>query len=149
MSEKNNETLKWPYELFGVECGKGWYKLLDPIFEYVEKYNNEVAKGEEEKITFLQIKEKFGGLRVYTNFVTDELRELIDKAEDESYKTCEICGSVEDVGTAYEGWLVTECHSCMKEWVIKNERPHRWRRNSDGNIYWIYPDKDDELFNKD
>ncbi len=138
---------QYPYELFGIECGKGWHDLLKPIFEYIENYNQD--KDDEHKIEIHQIKEKFGELCVYPNFYTDELRELIHKAEDEASNTCELCGSKEDVGMACEGWLTTKCHKCMKEWCMENEKPHRWRRNSDNKIYWINPDGDDELFDFD
>jgi len=30
-----------PYELFGVECGDGWKDIIKPLFEWIEKYNNE------------------------------------------------------------------------------------------------------------
>ena len=40
-------------------------------------------------IEFRQIKEKFGGLRVYVNFHIKELDELIDKAEQKSFSVCE------------------------------------------------------------
>ena len=135
---------QWPYELFGIECGQGWYELLKPIFVYIEEYNKNTK--EEEQIQIHQIKEKWGELCVYTNFYTDELHKLIEKAEAEASVTCELCGSKENVGMAYEGWLTTECHKCMKEWCIKNEKPHRWKRYSDNKIYWVLPDKDDELF---
>lgn len=54
--EENNE-LKEPYELFGVECDKGWYHIINPIFDYIEKYNKE---NPDNKIKVLQVKEKFG-----------------------------------------------------------------------------------------
>ncbi len=134
-----------PFELFGVECGKGWEKVLQPIFDYVEEYNKD--KEDDGKLIPIQIKEKFGTLRVYMNFETDELSKLIEEAECNSYKTCEMCGSTEDVGMIVEGWLTTKCHKCVKEQVTKSERPCRWKRNSDGKVYWINPnEQEDEIF---
>lgn len=46
---------KWPYELFGIECGEGWKGLYQPIIDYIDKYNED----HEEKIEIHQIKEKF------------------------------------------------------------------------------------------
>lgn len=138
------EIIPTPFELFGVECGKGWYELLKPIFNYIEEYNKD--KNEDERLVPEQIKEKWGQLNVYMNFCTDELRKLIREAEEEASKTCELCGSKEDIGTACEGWIMTECHSCMKEWCKKHERPHRWKRHSDMAMYWVHPDRDDEVF---
>lgn len=140
------EIIPTPFELFGIECGKGWHDLLLPIFSYIDEYNQD--KDEDNKLIPFQIKEKFGGLRVYMNFYTDELNKLIKEAEDEAYKTCELCGSKENVGMTCEGWLTTECHECMKKWCVEHERPHRWKSNSNNKIYWIYPNKEDELFEK-
>lgn len=144
--DKNTfDVIPWePFELFGIECGKGWHELLKPIFKYIEKYNE--GKDEEHRMEIFQIKEKFGGLCVYLNFYNDEVQKLIDIAEEEASNTCELCGSKENVGMAYEGWLTTECHNCMKKWCEEHERPHRWRKNSDGKIYWVNPNGEDELF---
>lgn len=145
LNKDDFDIIPWePFELFGLECGKGWHELLKPIFDYIEEYNKD--KTEEDRMEICQIKEKFGELRVYLNFYNEEVQKLIDAAEDEANNTCELCGSKENVGLAYEGWLTTECHDCMKKWCQKNERSHRWRKNSDGKIYWINPDTEDELF---
>ena len=48
--------MKTSYELFGVECGPGWRKLIEPIIDACEK----------EGVAIYQIKEKMGGLRFYT-----------------------------------------------------------------------------------
>lgn len=139
------DIIPWePFELFGIECGKGWHELLKPIFAYIEEYNKN--KTEEERLVPCQIKEKFAELRVYMNFYTPELEKLIEEAEKEAENTCELCGSKKDVGMACEGWLTVECHDCMKKWCKENERPHRWRRNEDKKIYWVNPDREDELF---
>lgn len=58
-----------------------------------------------------QVKEKFGGLRVYTTFATDEMDDLIREAEKESEVTCELCG---DPGVLRldGGWYMTRCDKC-------------------------------------
>ena len=127
-----------PIELFGVECGNGWKDLLTPIIDYVNEYNKD--KKEEEKIEFMQIKEKYGGLRVYTNFGTKELFDLIEKAEDESYNVCEDCGSREDVGMRESGWLTTMCLECIKKEVKERGYPQMWRRNCDEKLFRINTD---------
>ena len=143
-----NEKLPLPFELFGVECGPGWNELIAPLFDYIQKYNE--GKDEEEQIVITQIKEKFGGLRFYTNFVTDELDKMIDKAEEESYNVCETCGTRKDVGETIDGWYETICHECLKKNVESQAKHHPkgfrrvWRKNSDGKAYYIFPDKDDE-----
>ena len=106
----NKQKPQEPYELFGIECGNGWNKLITPILDYIDLYNS----GHDDKIEILQIKEKFGGLRIYTSFSTPELDQLIDDAEEQSFKTCEYCGSTENVSQTKTGWIKTLCSKCMK-----------------------------------
>ena len=112
MEEKKENVLPHPFALFGIECGKGWEKIYMPLFEYIEEYNK--GKDEEHQIRVLQVKEKYGELRFYTNFCTKELSDMIDKAEEESLHTCEICGkpceSIEK-----HGWIYTMCDECLKK----------------------------------
>lgn len=123
---ENKETC---YELFGIECGDGWREILKPIFDYVSEYNKEHA--DDSQLEFMQIKEKFGGLRVYMNFYTEELRELIEKAEMASYETCEMCGSTENVGTIINGWITTCCEDCVKKIAEKRvDRIIKWKEHS-------------------
>ena len=60
------------------------------------------------------VKEKFGGLRFYTNYVDDQIEGMIKYAEYLAYKTCEECGSTENV-TQTEGWIITLCEKCMEK----------------------------------
>ena len=137
MNDKK-EYIPHPYELFGVECHKGWYDLLTPIFDYVKEYNKD--KEEDKQIIFLQIKEKWGHLDISVNFGTRELFDLIEKAEEESYNVCEECGSRDDVGMRETGWMTTMCLDCLKKKVKERDYPQLWRRNSDNNFYWVNPD---------
>ena len=58
-------------------------------------------------ITASQVKEKFGGLRFYTNGYTDEISGMISMAESMSYRTCEVCGAP-GRSNSY-GWISTLC----------------------------------------
>ena len=124
--EENEKHIPHPFELFGVECRKGWYDLILPIIKYIEDYNKE--KEEKERIRILQIKEKFGGLCFYTNFVTPELSKMIEKAENESYHTCEECGSKTNVGMRLSGWMTTMCLDCLKKEVKEKGYPQLWEQ---------------------
>lgn len=75
MQKSENKNPPTPFELFHVECGKGWDKLIKPLFDYIESYNQN--KNDEDKIQVLQVKEKFGGLRFYVNIEPQELTEMI------------------------------------------------------------------------
>jgi hypothetical protein len=58
-------------------------------------------------ITASQVKEKFGGLRFYTNGYTDVINGMIRMAESMSYRTCEVCGS--PGRSNHYGWISTLC----------------------------------------
>jgi ribosomal protein L37AE/L43A len=111
---------KWPYELFGIECGKGWEHLYQPLIDYVEKYN--IGKEGNDRMEIHQIKEKFGGLRFYTNFYTDELRDMIRKAEVESFHTCEVCGKHIDEPINENYWIYAECKDCHEKWKADRQK---------------------------
>ncbi len=93
---------------FGCECGNGWYNILDELFDALSKYDD---------IILAQVKEKFGGLRVYLDGVpkdaVGEVYKLIDNAEVKSYTVCEACGKN---GTLYDdGWMITLCSECNEK----------------------------------
>jgi len=65
----------------------------------------EAAGGQKFEVT--QVKEKFGGLRFYTNCRDEAILQRIDVAIQESFHACEICG---EPGTLREGrWIKTLC----------------------------------------
>ena len=104
---------------FGFDCGKGWTPILIDLCDKIQNLvdaNLETYKD----FKFLQVKEKFGGLRVYTNFDTPEIEKLIDEAEDRCSKTCEVCGKPGHM--TYRGmWAQTLCNRCYKKIEISNK----------------------------
>lgn len=111
------EEPKYPYELFGIECGNGWKSLYEPILEYIKEYN----ETHKENIEIHQIKEKFGGLRIYPSFYTDELMKMIDEAEEKSYGMCENCGKpCKQINVGH--WIYTLCQDCYEEMKQKQEK---------------------------
>jgi hypothetical protein len=89
---------KWPYELFGVECGQGWSQLYGPLLTLCAVFGVEVH----------QVKEKFGGLRFYVEGnCPEKLRELITAMESLSYHVCEVCGAPGKERPG--GWIKTLC----------------------------------------
>lgn len=135
MNEKQH--IPHPFELFGVECHKGWFDLLKPVFEYVNQYNKDKEK--EKQIEFLQIKEKLSSLDIYTNFTTTELDYLIQQAEEKAEHTCEECGSTNDIGTRLNGWMTKMCLDCVKKEAVNQNYPQLWERHSDNKRFWIFP----------
>ena len=100
---------------WGFECGDGWYKLIDRLSAQLEEINAGLDK--DDRIEAAQVKEKFGGLRFYTNGVPTKVGSLVDtlirKAEKESYETCERCGGEGKPNSC--GWISTLCEKCRKQ----------------------------------
>lgn len=82
-----------------------------------------------------QVKEKFGGLRIYYNLgeqpdyrpledidatidaeeiLWNELVKIVSKAEKESFKTCQDCGQPGQL-LNNSGWLMTLCPECFEK----------------------------------
>jgi hypothetical protein len=66
--------------------GDGWKGIITGLCERLD------ALGPR-RLVITQIKEKFGGLRVYTNRSNDEVSRLIRIAEEAASATCEGCGA--------------------------------------------------------
>ena len=115
-----NNSLKTPYELFGIECGEGWKPLYQPILDYIKEYNKD--KGEDEKIEVFQIKEKFGRLTIYVSSYPKELESMIIDAEKESEHICENCGKHIDKQIVKHHWIYSICEDCLRKDEEKREQ---------------------------
>lgn len=89
--------------------GGGWRILVEKLCEDIIEITSDVD--------VMQVKEKFGGLRFYIGGVDsdkfDKIYDLINTAEEESYKICEECGTRDNV-TIEGSWLLTLCKKCRK-----------------------------------
>ena len=102
----------------GVGVGAGWTKLLRELLQGIED-----LLPEEHDFSVQQIKEKFGGIRVYTFSpkLPEETRRKIDKlislAESRSFGACEQCGEPgrPDSGDSRYGWIKTLCKEHQAE----------------------------------
>ena len=104
-------------DAFDFSPGDGWYNLVDKLLENLSAL--------EPGIKVAQVKEKFGSMRFYVDYpqyyTEDNSRianALIDAAEEESSKTCEVCGEP-GKGVSCMGWLKTLCDTHFKEWESK------------------------------
>lgn len=99
---------------FGMECGSGWYKILDELCAKI----TELTEGSDVKVVALQVKEKFGALRFYYavenpkegSRINEAIAEMVGDAEELSYKTCESCGKPGK--KRGQGWVKTLCDAC-------------------------------------
>jgi len=87
---------------WGFDCGDGWESLIRDLSEKITKVDPDCVAA--------QVKEKFGGLRFYTNGNTEESYKAICEAETLSEKTCEICGKPGSIRVG--GWLRCLCEEC-------------------------------------
>lgn len=100
------------------ECGDGWIPLIEEaktiVAKYNQKLNDEHLAGE--PLKFIQIKEKWGGLRLYLNYHVPEIADQIHELEDKSLDICEQCGTNKNVKREWtHGWVMTLCDKCREE----------------------------------
>jgi ribosomal protein L37AE/L43A len=91
-----------------ISVGDGWDAI---IFDLHEKLT-----AADPTFSYIQIKEKWGGLRVY---LTDEskpaVKALLREAEQRARVTCESCGDAGTLHVSARGWYRTLCPSCAAE----------------------------------
>ena len=104
---------------WGFTCGNGWFNILDQLWKDLSKF---------EDLVLAQVKEKFGGLCVYTEPIDKDMfnkvHKFINNAGINSYKTCEMCG--EPGRRRSIGWIFTLCDNCVKlegsgKWSVSEE----------------------------
>lgn len=106
--------------VWGFECGDGWFELIWKLSEDLKEMNKHIIRTPEDPFQVLQVKEKFGGLRFYTNTASDEMFKRILKAEHDSFSICENCGKEGCLRT--EGWAKTLCNECAEAFYIEDCR---------------------------
>ena len=105
---------------FGIECDDGWYWLINNLCKCIQTYIDNNKKVTQIKV--VQVKEKFGELRFYTDYSDDFIDGIIHFAEVLSNNICEVCGeNIHNISKGhYDGWIKTICDSCYEKWA--NER---------------------------
>jgi len=106
---------------WGCCVGDGWYDILDALcwsiqnhIDYKQRENPEYKQ-----VEYAQIKEKFGGLRVYTDGNDETVHALIGLAESMANRTCEGCGK-KGKNRSWGGWYMTYCDTCAEEYRKKS-----------------------------
>ena len=94
----------WPLGDMKLCVGPGWGKLIEDLYKICD----------EDDIAVYQVKEKWGGLRFYVGGAPEEVLDMIEFAEKESFKICEQCGKP---GEPRGGsWVKTLCDECYINW---------------------------------
>jgi hypothetical protein len=95
----------------------GWRIAFGDTF--IEELNQ--ALGDEAKdFRILDIKEKFGGLRFYTNGCNRQAYDVIHKYEHISFLICINCGK--PATKISMGWICPYCDTCAEELKNKSEK---------------------------
>lgn len=109
--EPDNSNQPVQLNLFGFQCGDGWYDIIDSLAEYIERQPVDMQ--------VVQVKEKFGMLRFYYTITNSEdegyshmINGAVQFAKEISAHVCEECG---DNGEHRKdgGWFRTRCDSCF------------------------------------
>ena len=108
MVEKYADQISiWP----GYSCGEGWHDIINDAIDEMFAIDPDLSLD--------QVKEKFGGLRIYYTPSVDwdseqaaTLREIVRRAESKANDTCENCGSAENVDFANSSWIRRLCETC-------------------------------------
>lgn len=106
---------KCPFSSYGCECADGWRDIVMATLNMIAK------KDPNKDCTINQIKEKFGGLRIYMEMpddlaTIDEIWKIIGQSEKRSFHICEECSSTFEVTTDYISedipYIRTLCINC-------------------------------------
>jgi hypothetical protein len=88
----NADVFTEEFTRFGryIDTRPGWHDL---IANMVTEVKEALAKEPILDFSFLQVKQKFGQLRVYCHPHRDDISKIITKYEDLSLEVCELCGN--------------------------------------------------------
>lgn len=142
--EGNPGGVNW----FGVP--KGWLPIVDMLCGAIQRYcdsteskpNPDYLEGSaydpnnpmthryiqvpRKQVVCIQMKEKFAGLRFYTESHDETVQGMISLAEYICSNTCEVCETREGLGYT-KGWITVRCRNCAeidgKVWLSREE----WR----------------------
>lgn len=99
------------------ECEEGWHPLILETLKKIQDISDE--KGLDIEVS--QVKEKYGGLRIYLTGYTPEIERIIQEAEGKSLTICEVCGKSGSFRSNMDGWYLTRCDKCFHDGLFELE----------------------------
>jgi hypothetical protein len=104
---------------WGIDTGDGWYQLIDDLCAKIKAHVDETKLTYPKyTIEFVQVKEKFGTLRVSLDYSHPAIDKFISEAVALSAKTCDVCGDPGHCGS-YRGWWMTLCKTHSDEHIAQ------------------------------
>jgi len=103
---------------FGFSCDDGWFDLLHDLCNGLSSYTD---------IEIIQVKEKFGMLRVYYSFtnlesfteeIKESMRKFVSEIENKSAHVCEVCGKKGKLRNELP-WIKTLCIKHLRSKTAK------------------------------
>ena len=107
---------------FGIETGEGWYEIVSSLCWMIKQHEDSIIwqtkwtqqtdpeyKSNYFPVKFDQIKEKYGGLRVYFSGGDQYVEGLVSMAEAMSYHICDVCGNKGEANKG--GWISVRCEA--------------------------------------
>lgn len=126
--ENKNKSPRESCMAWGIECNNGWYELISSVCWRISQHEkniadririrNEAGKENDQSdlnyvpVKFDQIKEKFGGIRIYYTGGDDYVSGVVSLADEMSYKICEVCGNAGKPNKG--GWITVLCDEHRK-----------------------------------
>jgi len=115
------DKFEW-FKSWRARCvNTGWYTLLYKLCLAIDQELDNIDRRQFEVV---QVKQKFGGLRFYVHGSSEAIHELINKAEAESFKTCEVCGNKGRIRPG--GWIMTLCAWHWLDLVFGKDSNPNW-----------------------
>ncbi len=126
--EKHPELFEHPESgelTFFFECGDGWCDLIESVLSTIKRHvnscNEQLAWSKSRGLRIedkpmmwpeiVQVKEKFGGLRIYADNTDPYVSGIIALAEAMSFHICEACGN-RGGRSSRKYYISTLCASC-------------------------------------
>ena len=111
-----------------IDTEDGWYDLIDNLCGFIQERVDKNSHLGIEQVKAAQVKQKMSGLRFYYDGGDDIIIEgAVQFAESLSYRICEVCGTMKEVGHTTKGWLTTCCGTCYME---KKAPGNNWKLNN-------------------
>lgn len=100
---------------FGFCHDDGWFNIIDSMCSLIQSHIDRLPEGEREEKQFVavQVKEKFGELRVYGVGGDQFTSGVIAMASEISRVTCEACGKPGKISGP--GWYRCLCEDCRSK----------------------------------